>query len=63
MNAKLISTIAGVLLAIISIISAVGIITSEQASTLTEWVPVILEAVGAIIAVFGNGKLEVKNFL
>ena len=63
MNPKLISTIAGILLAIISIISAVGIITSDQASALTEWVPVILEAVGAIIAVFGNGKLEVKNIL
>lgn len=63
MNTKLISTIMGVALAIVAIISAVGLITSEQATELTKWIPVILEAVGSLIAIFTNGKLEVKNVL
>ena len=61
MNAKLISTIVGVALAIVSIVSAIGIITSEQAMELTKWIPVVAEAVGAFIAIFTNGKIEAKN--
>lgn len=63
MNTKLLSTIAGIALAIISIISAVGLITGEQATELTKWIPVILEAIGSIIAIFSNGQLAVKNVL
>jgi hypothetical protein len=63
MSTKLISTIVGIALAITSIISAVGIITAEQATELTKWIPSILEAVGSIIAIFGSGKMEVKNIL
>ena len=61
MNSKLISTIAGIALAIISIISAVGLITQEQATTLIEWVPVVLEAIGAIIAIFTDGRVATTN--
>ena len=61
MNAKLISTIIGIIMAIISIIGAIGLITQEQAATLTEWLPKIVEAIGAILLAFGVGKLELKN--
>jgi hypothetical protein len=46
------STITGIALAIVSIISAVGLITSEQAVGLTELIPTLVTSVGAIISLF-----------
>jgi hypothetical protein len=47
-----VTTITGIALAIVSIVTAVGLINQEQSVTLTEYVPTIATAIGAIIAVF-----------
>ena len=46
------STITGIALAIISIISAIGLISSEQAVGLTELIPTVITSIGAIISLF-----------
>ena len=46
------STITGIALAIVSIISAVGLINSDQAVGLTELIPTIVTAIGSLISLF-----------
>ncbi len=53
-----VTTIIGVLLAVVSIVTAIGLINAEQSAALTEYIPTIATAIGAIIAVF---KASDKN--
>lgn len=53
-----VSTITGIALAIISIIGAIGLVKQEQAIELTQIVPVIIEAIAGLIAIFKTGDKE-----
>ena len=58
---KKISTITGVVLAIVTGLSIFNVISKDQASELTNWIPSLATAIGSLIALFTNGEMKQKN--
>jgi hypothetical protein len=62
MNAKLVSTIIGLGLIIVSILGFYGVLTSDEVKNFSAWWPQIVELVmGLILALSDPKKLELRN--
>lgn len=47
-----VTTITGIVVAILSIVSALGLISNEQSTTIQHWLPTFVEGITAIILIF-----------
>jgi uncharacterized membrane protein len=59
--AKKISTIIALVLAIITGLSIFNVISKDQAGELEAWLPSLGTSIGAIIAIYTDGKVTDKN--
>lgn len=53
-----VTTVSGIIIALVSIIAAVGVINSDQAATLNEIVPILAGIVSSLLLAFGAGDKE-----
>jgi len=58
---KKISTITGIVLAIVTGLSIFNVISKDQASELTAWLPTLASSIGSVIALFTDGNAKIKN--
>jgi hypothetical protein len=47
-----VTNITGLVMAILAIVSGIGVLSAEESAVLTKWIPVIIEAISAIVLVF-----------
>lgn len=47
-----ITNVTGIVLAILTIVTGYGVISSEEAAVLTKWLPVLIEGIGSIVLLF-----------